>query len=88
LDAYSGRYGERSVAVESGRLVCRVANGRARTLEPIGRDVFSWDENTRATFGRDSSGRPAELILERADGTMERFARAGAASAPATKEMR
>jgi retinol-binding protein 3 len=88
LDAYSGRYGERSVAVEAGRLVCRGATGRALTLEPIGRDAFTWDENTRATFGRDSSGRPAELVLERADGTIQRFARAPAASAPAAKEMR
>ena len=88
LDAYSGRYGERSVAVEFGRLVCRGANGRAWTLEPIGRDVFSWDENTRATLVRDSSGKPAELVLERADGTMERFSRAGAASTAAPKEMR
>jgi len=88
LDAYSGRYGERSVAVEAGRLVCRGATGRAVTLEPIGRDAFTWDENTRATFGRDSSGRPAELVLERADGTIQRFARAPVASAPAAKEMR
>jgi C-terminal processing protease CtpA/Prc len=75
LAALKGRYGERTVTVEEGRLVCRAPNGRARTMDPVGKDSFTWDDQTRASFTRDSAGRPAELVLERADGTVERFPR-------------
>jgi hypothetical protein len=79
LAALAGRYGERTVAIESGKLVCRMANGRARTLEPIGTEAsaltFTWDEGTRASFVRDASGRANALILERVDGTVEKFPR-------------
>lgn len=75
MAARTGRYGERTVAVEGGQLVCRAPNGRTRSLEPVGRDAFTWDEQTRATFERNSAGRPAELVLERTDGTIERFPR-------------
>jgi hypothetical protein len=75
LAAFSGRYGERTVAVDAGRLVCRAANGRTRTMDPVGKDAFTWDDQTRASFSRDASGRPAELVLERVDGTVERFPR-------------
>ena len=75
LASLPGRYGERTVALEEGRLVCRAANGRARTMDPLGKDAFTWDEQTRASFARDASGRPAELVLERVDGTVERFPR-------------
>ena len=75
LSAFSGRYGERTVSFEGGRLVCRASNGRARWLDPVGKDVFTWDEQTRASFARDSAGKPAELVLERADGTVQRFPR-------------
>jgi len=85
LAALSGRYGERTIAVEEGRLVCRAANGRARTMDPVGRDAFTWDEQTRASFARDSAGRPTELVLERVDGTVERFPRQ---TEPRAKETR
>ncbi len=75
LRAYAGRYGERHVAVEGSRLICRTAAGRERTLVPVGPDAFSWDEQTRATFGRDTAGRLTELVLERTDGTREKFPR-------------
>ncbi|MDQ6892092.1 MAG: S41 family peptidase [Acidobacteriota bacterium] len=75
LASFSGRYGERTVALEEGRLVCRAANGRARILDSLGKDAFTWDEQTRASFARDAAGRPAELVLERVDGTVERFPR-------------
>jgi retinol-binding protein 3 len=75
LASFSGRYGERTVALEEGRLVCRASNGRARTMDPLGKDAFTWDEQTRASFARDAAGRPAELVLERVDGTVERFPR-------------
>lgn len=75
MAALTGRYGERTVAVEGGRLVCRTANGRTRELEPVGQEAFTWDEQTHATFARERAGRPAELVLERVDGTVERFPR-------------
>jgi retinol-binding protein 3 len=79
LAALAGRYGERTVAVDSGRLVCRAPNGRSRVLDPVGTDAsastFTWDEETRATFDRDASGRATALVLERVDGTIERFPR-------------
>jgi hypothetical protein len=71
----TGRYGERTVAVEDGRLVCRAPNGRSRSMNPIGNDSFTWDEQTRASFPRDAAGRPIALLLERSDGTVERFLR-------------
>ncbi|MEP6767673.1 MAG: S41 family peptidase [Acidobacteriota bacterium] len=88
LRTYAGRYGERSVAVEEGGLVCRTSTGRARALLPVGRDAFSWDEQTRATFERDSAGRPARLLLERSDGRSESFDRDDSAPVPARKETR
>jgi hypothetical protein len=88
LQKYAGRYGERSVAVEDGALICRTATGRARALLPLGADTFSWDEQTRATFERDSGGRPARLRLERADGQSEIFVRDESAPASARKETR
>ena len=75
LAALKGRYGERTVALEDGRLVCRSANGRARTMDPVGKDGFTWDDQTRASFTRDAAGSPVELVLERVDGTVERFPR-------------
>lgn len=75
LASLPGRYGERTVVLEGGRLVCRSANGRARTMDPAGTDGFTWDEQTRASFARDAGGRPAELVLEHVDGTTERFPR-------------
>jgi hypothetical protein len=75
LASFSGRYGERTVGVEAGRLVCRASNGRTRAMDPVGKDAFTWDDQTRASFARDASGRPAELVLERVDGTVERFPR-------------
>ena len=75
LAALKGRYGERTVTLEDGHLVCRAANGRARTMDPVGKDSFTWDDQTRASFTKDSAGRPAELVLERTDGTVERFPR-------------
>ena len=88
LQAYSGRYGERQVTVEEGRLVCRTASGRARSLVPVGGNAFSWDEQTRATFERDSAGRPARLLLERTDGGSEIFVRDDSSRIGAQKEMR
>ena len=88
LRIYAGRYGERSVAVEEGGLVCRTSTGRARALLPVGRDAFSWDEETRATFERDSAGRPARLLLERSDGRSETFVRDDSAPVGARKETR
>ncbi|MFN2634435.1 MAG: S41 family peptidase [Thermoanaerobaculia bacterium] len=88
LRKYAGRYGERSITVEDGGLVCRTATARARALVPLGRDTFSWDEQTRATFELDSSGRPARLLLERADGRSETFVREDSAPVPARKETR
>ncbi len=88
LQIYAGRYGERSVTVEEGGLICRTSTGRARALLPIGRDTFSWDEQTRATFERDSAGRPARLLLERADGRSETFVRDDSAPVGARKETR
>ena len=44
-------------------------------MDPVGKDSFTWDDQTRASFTRDSAGRPAELVLERADGIVERFPR-------------
>jgi hypothetical protein len=85
LASLPGRYGERTVAFEEGRLVCRAANGRARILDPLGRDAFTWDEQTRAFFARDAAGRPAELVLERTDGTVERFPRQTEARAKETR---
>jgi retinol-binding protein 3 len=85
LATLPGRYGERTVTVEEGRLVCRAANGRARAMEPVGKDGFTWDEQTRASFARDTAGRPAELVLERADGTVERFPRQPDARAKETR---
>lgn len=87
LAAYAGVYGERTVTLEKGRLVCRIGSGRARTLDPLGRDAFAWDEQTRASFVRDAAGRPVELVVERSDGTVERFSRA-APMAGAVKETR
>ncbi|MEO8431002.1 MAG: S41 family peptidase [Acidobacteriota bacterium] len=87
LRAYAGRYGEREVAIEGSRLVCRTPTGRTRTLVPVGKDAFSWDEQTRATFGRDAGGRLTELVLDRIDGTLERFPRE-APSENAAKEPR
>ena len=75
LRAYAGRYGEREVAIEGSRLVCRTPTGRTRTLVPVGKDAFSWDEQTRVTFGRDAGGRLTELVLDRIDGSVERFPR-------------
>ncbi len=75
LAALAGRYGERTVTVEGGRLVCRAPNGRSRTLDPVGADGFTWDEETRATFSRDAAGRPSAFVLERSDGVMESFPR-------------
>lgn len=75
LASVPGRYGDRTVSLEGGRLVCRAANGRARAMDPAGADAFTWDEQTRASFARDAGGRPAELVLEHADGTIERFPR-------------
>ncbi len=86
LPAYTGRYGEREVTVENGRLVCRTASGRARTLIPVAADAFSWDEQTRATFERDRTGRPARLLLESADGSSEIFARDDSPRIGAQKE--
>jgi len=87
--ALAGRYGERTVVFESGKLVCRAPNGRSRTLEPVGAGApasalaFTWDEQTRASFPRDASGRATALVLERIDGTVERFPREPEASKPA-----
>jgi hypothetical protein len=96
LASLAGRYGERTVAIESGKLVCRMANGRARTLEPVGSETstsastFTWDEGTRASFVRDASGRANALVLERVDGTVEKFPREPEANEPGprTKETR
>lgn len=85
LAALAGRYGERTVAFESGRLVCRAANGRSRTLEPVGADAFTWDEQTRATFALDTSGRATALVLERVDGTVEKFPREPEARKPGAR---
>jgi len=54
-------------------------------MDPVGRDAFTWDEQTRASFARDSAGRPTELVLERVDGTVERFPRQ---TEPRAKETR
>ncbi len=78
LAALAGRYGERTVTIENGRLFCRAPNGRSRAMDPVGADGFTWDEQTRASFTRTAAGRPVELVLERADGTVERFARRSA----------
>ncbi|MEO8190800.1 MAG: S41 family peptidase [Acidobacteriota bacterium] len=86
LQAYAGRYGERQVTVENGRLVCRTASGRARALISVAADAFSWDELTRATFERDRTGRPARLLLESADGGSEIFARDDSPRIGAQKE--
>ncbi|HEY6050396.1 MAG TPA: hypothetical protein VIZ58_04050, partial [Thermoanaerobaculia bacterium] len=85
LAPLQGKYGERTIALEEGRLVCRAANGRARTMEPVGKDAFTWDEQTRASFTRDAAGRPAELVLERVDGVVERFPRQTEARAKETR---
>ena len=76
------------MTVEEGRLVCRTASGRARSLVPVGGNAFSWDEQTRATFERDSAGRPARLLLERTDGGSEIFVRDDSSRIGAQKEMR
>ncbi len=88
LQVYAGRYGERQVTVEEGRLICRTATGRARSLVPVNGNAFFWDEQTRATFERDGAGRPARLLLEKTDGGSEIFVRDDSSPVGSQKETR
>jgi hypothetical protein len=52
LAAYAGRFGERNVAVENGRLVLQRANGPALPMVAIGPNLFAFegDPSTRLSF--------------------------------------
>ncbi|MCX8474269.1 MAG: S41 family peptidase [Sphingomonas sp.] len=71
LDAYAGRYGLRTVKVESGALVYQREGNPKTALVPLGADLFALesDPRTRVRFVL-VNGAVTGFVLERVDGTI------------------
>lgn len=69
LDAYAGRYGQRTVTVEGGGLVYQREGGPRTALVPLGADLFAleFDPRSRVRFVQ-ANGTVTGFVIERVDG--------------------
>jgi hypothetical protein len=68
LTAYAGRFGERNVKVEGGKLVYQRDGGRATPLLAIAPDLFALEADPRSRVRFTGSGAVTGFTIERADG--------------------
>jgi hypothetical protein len=74
---YTGRFGDRTIGLQSGDLRFQRGRRPARTLVALGGDAFFLDgvEDRQLVFGRDASGRIDSLVENYIDGTSQVFAK-------------
>ena len=68
LTAYAGRFGERSVRVEDGKLVYQRDGGRATSLVAVAPDLFAIEADPRSRVRFTGDGAVTGFTIERADG--------------------
>lgn len=69
LDAYAGRFGERTVRVDDGKLVYQRDGGRLTPLVAIGPDLFALELDPRSHLRFTGAVRVSGFAIERADGS-------------------